>query len=58
MVTAVTQASAASLLRMSALAAGDLVPDLSLLDAAERQVSLSSLWTRAPLALIFLRHFG
>jgi hypothetical protein len=58
MVTAVTKASAASLLRMSALAVGDLAPDLSLLDAGERPVSLSSLWRRAPLTLIFLRHFG
>jgi hypothetical protein len=57
-VTAVTKASAASLLRMSALAVGDLAPDLALLDAGERAVALSSLWKRAPLALIFLRHFG
>jgi hypothetical protein len=43
---------------MTALAAGDPAPDLVLLDAREEQVALSSLWTRAPLALIFLRHFG
>ncbi len=43
---------------MSELAVGDLAPDLALLDAEERQVLLSSLWARAPLALIFLRHFG
>lgn len=48
----------ASLLRMSELAAGDLAPDLSLLDADERPVALSSLWKGKPLALIFLRHFG
>jgi hypothetical protein len=43
---------------MAALALGDPAPDLLLLDAEERVVALSSLWTRAPLALIFLRHFG
>ena len=57
--TGVTSVShVASLLRMTELALGDPAPDLSLLDADERPVALSSLWKRAPLALIFLRHFG
>jgi hypothetical protein len=49
---------AASFLRMKELALGDAAPDLILLDPEERPVALSSLWQRAPLALIFLRHFG
>lgn len=62
-VTPVTKAGscctpAASLLRMSDLAVGDAAPDLVLLDGAEHEVSLSSLWQQRPLALIFLRHFG
>jgi peroxiredoxin len=40
------------------LAVGDGAPDLTLLDAEEEEVALSSLWDRAPLALIFLRHSG
>jgi peroxiredoxin len=40
------------------LGVGDVAPDLKLLDAKETEVSLSSLWSRGPLALIFLRHFG
>ena len=43
---------------MPELAVGDLAPDLSLVDADEVPVALSSLWKRQPLALIFLRHFG
>ena len=43
---------------MSELAVGMAAPDLALLDAEERTVALSSLWRQAPLALIFLRHFG
>ena len=43
---------------MKELGVGDLAPDLSLLDADEQPVALSSLWKRRPLALIFLRHFG
>ena len=43
---------------MSDLAVGMAAPDLELLDADERSVALSSLWQQAPLALIFLRHFG
>ena len=49
---------AASVLRMGELAVGDLAPDLSLLDPDERPVTLSSLWRRGPLAVLFLRHFG
>jgi peroxiredoxin len=48
----------ATLLLMQELAVGDTAPDLILLDPEERPVALSSLWQRAPLALIFLRHFG
>jgi hypothetical protein len=43
---------------MSDLAVGMVAPDLALLDAEERTLALSTLWKRAPLALIFLRHFG
>lgn len=43
---------------MSDLAVGMPAPDLVLLDAEERHVALSTLWQQAPLALIFLRHFG
>ena len=43
---------------MSELTVGTSAPDLELLDAEERVVALSSLWKQAPLALIFLRHFG
>jgi peroxiredoxin len=43
---------------MTDLAVGGSAPDLELLDADERSVALSSLWQQAPLALIFLRHFG
>jgi len=43
---------------MSDLAVGASAPDLELLDADEHTVALSSLWQQAPLALIFLRHFG
>ena len=43
---------------MSELAVGDAAPDLVLLDAEERPVSLSALSKQGPLALIFLRHFG
>ncbi len=49
---------AASLLRVAELAVGDVAPDLTLLDPEEKPVTLSSLWNRAPLVLIFLRHFG
>ncbi len=49
---------AASFLPMQELALGDAAPDLILLDRDEQPVALSSLWQRAPLALIFLRHFG
>lgn len=43
---------------MSELRVGDAAPDLVLLDAAERPVTLATLWQQAPLVLIFLRHFG
>jgi hypothetical protein len=40
------------------LRVGGLLPDLVLQDAADRELRLSSLHTEAPLAAIFLRHFG
>ena len=40
------------------LEVGQPLPALELRDANERAVSLASLHADAPLALIFLRHFG
>jgi hypothetical protein len=40
------------------LAAGDAAPDIAVYDAAGRSVSLAELWSRGPVALTFLRHFG
>jgi hypothetical protein len=37
---------------------GDRLPALALLDAGERELALASLHADAPLAAIFLRHFG
>lgn len=37
---------------------GDPLPELALLDAEERPVALAALHRDAPLAAIFLRHFG
>lgn len=37
---------------------GDPAPDLTLPDADGHLVQLSSLWHAAPLALVFIRHFG
>ncbi len=37
---------------------GDLAPDLALPDAGGRLLRLSSLWENAPLALVFIRHYG
>ena len=53
-----TLRAVATVLPMPELALGDAAPDLVLLDAEERPVSLSALWKQGPLALIFLRHFG
>jgi hypothetical protein len=40
------------------LESGEKLPALTVLDANERAVPLASLHATAPLALIFLRHFG
>jgi peroxiredoxin len=40
------------------LAVGDAAPDSTVGDAAGRGVSLAELWSRGPIVLTFLRHFG
>jgi hypothetical protein len=40
------------------LKAGGALPPLALLDAEDREVALATLHADAPLAAIFLRHFG
>jgi hypothetical protein len=40
------------------LEVGQPAPDAVLLAEGDREVRLSSLWREAPLALVFLRHFG
>jgi hypothetical protein len=40
------------------LKVGGKLPALTLLDASDRELALSSLHADAPLAAIFLRHFG
>ena len=42
----------------SRLSPGDDAPDLALSDDEGRQVTLSDLWQRHPLVLLFVRHFG
>lgn len=42
----------------SRLAVGDAAPDVEVLNASGRSVSLADLWRRGPLVLTFLRHFG
>jgi hypothetical protein len=37
---------------------GDALPRLALVDAEERPLALAELHREAPLAAIFLRHFG
>ena len=37
---------------------GDALPAMTLLDADDREVRLATLHENAPLAAIFLRHFG
>ena len=37
---------------------GDSAPDLTLPDARGRNIAFSELWQAAPLALLFIRHFG
>jgi len=41
-----------------ALEVGQPAPDVAFLAEGDREVSLSSLWRDAPVALVFLRHFG
>ena len=40
------------------LQVGDIAPDLELADASGAARRLSELWSRGPLHLVFLRHFG
>lgn len=40
------------------LAVGDAAPDISVFDASGRSVSLAEAWSRGPVVLTFLRHFG
>ena len=44
--------------RMAALQVGSPAPDAELLGEGDRRVRLSELWSRQPLVLVFLRHFG
>ncbi|MFI0606507.1 MAG: hypothetical protein ACH37Z_01270 [Anaerolineae bacterium] len=37
---------------------GDPAPDLTLPDASGQPLRLSALWSVAPLALVFIRHYG
>jgi hypothetical protein len=37
---------------------GDRAPDLAVPDAGGHLLRLSSLWEKAPLALVFIRHYG
>jgi len=40
------------------IAVGDAAPDVEVLDASGRNVSLADVWRRGPIVLTFLRHFG
>jgi hypothetical protein len=40
------------------LEVGQPAPDVAFLAEGDREVSLASLWRDAPIALVFLRHFG
>ena len=43
---------------MAGLNIGDAAPDRTIADCAGRPVRLGELWSRQPLVLVFLRHFG
>lgn len=43
---------------MAKLSVHDLAPDVSLLDLAAREASLSSYWRMEPAVVVFLRYFG
>lgn len=43
---------------MAVLQVGGPAPDAALLGPGDRPVRLSELWSRQPLVLVFLRHFG
>ncbi len=43
---------------MAPLQIGSPAPDATLLGEGDRAVRLSELWSRQPLVLVFLRHFG
>jgi peroxiredoxin len=40
------------------LRVGSPAPDVTLLGEGDRPLRLSELWSRQPLVLVFLRHFG
>jgi peroxiredoxin len=43
---------------VAALQVGSPAPDAALLGEGDRAVRLSELWSRQPVVLVFLRHFG
>ena len=40
------------------LVIGDAAPDGAVFDVSGRNVALSEMWSRGPVVLTFLRHFG
>jgi peroxiredoxin len=40
------------------LKVGDAAPSIQVMDADDKTIELSSLWTDKPVVLSFLRHFG
>jgi peroxiredoxin len=44
--------------RADRLAPGDPAPDVEAFDPDGNSVSLSEIWSRGPMVLTFLRHFG
>lgn len=40
------------------LKAGNLVPNIQVVNADDETIELSSLWADKPVVLAFLRHFG
>lgn len=43
---------------MATIDVGERAPDVTVLDANDREVELSSYWRDRPAILAFLRHFG
>lgn len=48
----------ASKVRADRLVPGDPAPDVKAFDPDGNSVSLSEIWSRGPMVLTFLRHFG